>query len=311
MALSENTKDILSFGAHSRVQNKLAEHEEARAGLASAKQLQIQSAESANAALANLITVRKEAVASLQQIRRLAQHFSVRDRDLSELQIAADIELTLQRVEATITGAEIAENAVQGVTAGASAALGAWALSAATGGALTTGATVGLLSGLGVAPAAMATITGGSVAAGGALAGAAVIGSLAVIPAAAAVALVSHFKAGKKIKDIEAAIAEIQTETEKMRGRQILLANLQRRADEISVATQKAQEAFAAELRKALRSIFTFGFLSRWFKALRQFLRGNYFSRRDVQLIGPLLQIGEMLAKLIDQQILDKDGKVH
>lgn len=311
MALSDNTKDILSFGAHGRVQNKLEEHERALAELASEQRLQNECAGHVNAALAELVIARKNALSSLQQVRRLARHFSVRDRDLSELKIATQIELTLQRFEATLSGAEIAENALQGASAGASAALGVWALSAATGGALTTGASAALLTGIGATPAAMATITGGSVAASGALAGAAVVGGLAVIPAAAAVALVSHFKADKKIREIEDAIAEIRIETEKMQGRQILLANLRRRVDEISAATQKAQEAFAAELQKSLRRIFPLGFLSRWLKASRQFLGGSYFSRRDVEVIGPLLQIGEMLAKLIDQQILDKDGKVH
>jgi|GEM_PF-2676867 len=311
MALSENTKDILSFGAHGRVQNKLAEYEAVRADWANAQQLLNEFAESVNAALADLLVVRKNAVASLRQIRQLAQHFSVRDRDLSELQIATQIEITLQHVEATLTGAEIAESTLQGVSAGASAVLGVWALSAATGGALTSGATAGLLTGLGVAPVALTGVTAGSVVGGGALAGAAVVGSLAVIPATAAVALVSHFKAGKKIKEIEAAIAQIQIETEKIRGRQILLTNLQQRAAEIGMTTLKTQEAFTVELRSSLKRIFPWRFLSRCFKTLRRYLGGNYFSRRDVEAIAPLLQIAEMLAKLIDQKILDADGKVH
>ncbi len=311
MAISENTKDILSFGAHGRVQNKLAEYEEARADLFAAQQLLNECTESVNLALAELLVVRKKAITSLREIRRLAQHFSVRDRDLADMKIAGEIELALQHVEATLTGAEIAENTLQGVTTGASAALGVWALSAASGGAVATGATAGLLTGLGIAPAALAGITGGSVAAGGAVAGAAVIGSLAVIPAVAAVALVSHFRAGKKIKEIETALAEVRVEAAKNRARQTLLENMQRRANEIAGASVKTGETFAVELNRVQKRIFPLGLVSRWVKALRRLLGGNYFSRRDVEIIGPLLQLGEMLAKLIDQKILDEDGKVH
>lgn len=311
MPLSENTKDILSFGAHGRVQNKVGEYEAARADFFAAQQLQNQCIEGVNSALAELLAARENAIESLRQIRRLAKHFSVRDRDLTELKIAGEIELALQHVEATLTGAEIAENTVQGVTLGASTAFGAWALTAVGGSALSTGATAGLLTGLGIAPAAMSGITGASVAAGGAVAGAAVIGSLAVIPAAAAVALVSHFRAGKKIKEIEMAIAEIRVETEKIRARQMLLENMQRRAAEIAAATAKTAEAFVAELNRAQKRIFPFGIFSRWFKALREVLGGNYFSRRDVGVIGPLLQVAELLAKLIDQKILDDNGNVQ
>lgn len=311
MALSENTKDILSFGAHGRVQNKLAEYEEARADLLAAQQLQSARIESVNASLAELLAVRKKAIAALQQIRRLAQHFSVRDRDLTGWKIAGEIELALQHVEATLSGAEIAENTLQGVTAGASAALGAWALTAVGGGAVTTGVAAGLLTGLGIAPAAIAGVTGASVAAGGAVAGAAVIGSLVMIPAAAAVALVSHFRAGKKIKNIEAAIAEIRVETEKIRARQTLLKNMDCRAVEIATATEKTAHAFTRQLARAQKQLFRLGFFSRWFKGWRKLLGRNYFSRRDVAILSPLLQLAEMLAKLIDQKILDANGNVQ
>lgn len=310
MALSENTKDILSFGAHGRVQNKLAEHEEAHADLIAVVQLQTEFVEKVNSALADLLTVRRNAIESLRQIRSLAKHLSVRDRVLTELKISDSIEVALQHVEATLTGAEIAENALQGVTAGASAALGVWALSA-TGSGLAAGATAGLLTGLGIAPAAMAGFTGGSLAAGGAVAGAAVIGSVAVIPAAVAMAIASHFRAGKKIKEIEAAISEIRIETEKMRVGQMFLENMNRRSLEISAATEKTANTFRLELAGAKKRLFPLGFFSRWLKAVRKIFGFNYFSRHDVETIAPLLQIGEMLAKLIDQKILDEDGKVY
>lgn len=311
MAISENTKDILSFGAHGRVQNKLAEYENARTDFLSAQQLQNDCAEQVNSALAELLAVRKEALGGLRQIRQIAQHFSVRDRELVEFTVSREIAIALKQVEATLTDAEIAENTLHGVTTGASAALGVWALSAASGGAVATGATAGLLTGLGIAPAAMTGITGGTVAAGGAVAGAAAMGGLAVIPAVAAVALLSHFRAGKKIKEIETALAEIRVETAKIRARQMLLENIQRRANEVAGTTAKTAETFKVELVRALKRILPLGIFSRWLKALRRLCGGNYFSRHDVEVIAPVLQMAEMLAKLIDQKILDEDGKVH
>jgi hypothetical protein len=275
------------------------------------QQLQNACIANVNTSLADLLAVRQNAVASLRKIRRLAQHFTVRERALVEMRIAGEIDHALQHVEATLTAAEIAESTLQGVTAGGSAVLGAWALSAAAGGSLVSGATAGVLAGLGIVPAAVSGAAGVSVAAGGAVAGAAVLGSLVVIPAAAAVAVVSHFRAGKKIKEIETVIAQVRIEAKKVRARQMLLENMERRAVEITTATKKAAYAFSHELLRAHKRLFPLGFLSRWFKGLRKLLGGNYFSRRDVAILSPLLQLAELLAKLIDQQVLDGEGKVQ
>jgi len=299
MPLSDNTKDILSLGAHGRVQTKQAEYEMACHRLKAAHDELQSVAARVNRALSKLSDVRRHALTELAGIRRIAKHLNARERVLGDVQIAASAELALRRIDATLSEAELGESAITALSTGASTALGALAISAA-GGQLATGAAA-ILAGAGAAPAALT----------GMAASGAVIGGLAVLPAVAAMAIMSHARAGSKIREIETMIANVEKQRGEIISQQTILSAAQKRIAELSAAITKASETFAAELGFTVRRLCPFGRLSRLLKQLRRFFGGNYFSARDLEVIAPMLRIAELLAELIDQKVVDEQGNWH
>lgn len=298
MPLSDNTKDILSLGAHGRVQTKQAEYETACHRLKAAHDELQSVAARVNRALSKLSDVRRHALTELAGIRRIAKHLNARERVLGDVQIAASAELALRRIDATLSAAELGESAITALSTGASTALGALAISAA-GGQLATGAAI--LAGAGAAPAALTGVAASGV----------VIGGLALLPAVAAMAIMSHARAGSKIREIETMIANVEKQQGEIISQQTILSAAQKRIAELSAATTKGGETFAAELGFTVRRLYPFGRLSRLLKRLRRFFGGNYFSARDLEVIAPMLQIAELLAKLIDQKVVDEQGNWH
>ncbi len=303
MPLSDATKDILSFGAHSRVEDKRAElvglHDKLSAVLAERDAAIAQ----ANTATQHLIVAKTHAVDILRGISNISKHLKAADRSFSEQNAAMLPGPVLARVEAVLGESEIFANAKKGMAAGASLALGTWAL-AGTAGITSAGAA------LSASTAAFAGVGGASLIAGGAAAGTLALGSLVLLPAAAILAIFSHNSADKKIREIETEISKALIAIEESRGALLSVNHLERRAAEITQAIGKTAAVFEAEKQKCLERIYPFGIFSRMLKNIRKFLGGNFFSKYDLVMLMPLLNMARILAELIDQKILDEEGNL-
>lgn len=299
MPLSDNAKDILSFGAHGRVQAKLEEYETVRQEVLHWHAVLEEKIRDANALHERWLHVRHDAVSELIKIRDLVKHIRLRERTFSSSPVAESMSLALRHVETTLTDSELANAALGAASASASTLLGAIALGAA-GGSVATGTAAGALVGFGLVPA-----LAGASAAPAVAGGAALIGGIAVLPAAAAMAIFSHVKANKKVAEIERAIMELSQERAKIAGQQVLIQALQLRLEEINRATQKCSGTFALEFQRARRRLFPLGFLSRAWKRLRQILGLGYYGRGDLLVLSSVLQMAELLAGLIDLKVLE------
>lgn len=302
MPLSDAAKDILTFGAHSRVEDKRAELRELQQKLTEALAERDTAIAKANQAIEQLIAEKTQAILTLGKIRSISKQLQAAARNPSENSVAALPLPALSRLETLISDGEVIRHARAGVATGASLAIGTWAL----------GGGAGLVSAgaaLGASAAGFTTVGGGALVAGGAAAGLA-LGSLVLLPAAAILAIFSHNSADKKISEIENEIGKALIAFEESRGVLLTLNNLERRVTEVREAITKATAVFENERQKCLRRIYPLGVLSRALKGIRRFFGGNYFSKRDLNTLLPLLNMARILADLIDQKILDEEGNV-
>ena len=303
MPLSDAAKDILTFGAHSRVEDKRAELFDLQQKLDEALTERDAAITQANQAIEQLIAVKAQAIATLGGIRSISKQLRAAERNPSENSIATLPLPNLSRLETLISDGEVMAHARAGVATGASLAMGTWALGGGAG-------LAGAGAALGASAAGLTTVGGGALVAGGAAAGALALGSLVLLPAAAILAIFSHNSADKKISEIETEIGKALIAFEESRGVLLSVNNLGRRVREVNEAIAKASLVFENEKQKCLRRIYPFGVLSRALKAIRRFFGGNYFSKRDLDTLLPLLNMARILADLIDQKILDEKGNV-
>lgn len=307
MPLSDATKDILSFGAHSRVEDKRAELRDLQQKLTDALAQRDAAIVQANSAIERLIVAKKNAVDILRGISHISKHLKAAERTFSEVQAAAQSQPVISRIEAVLSEAEIIGHAKKGMATAASLALGTWALAGTAG---ITGAGAALSASTAVmTQTALAGIGGGALA-GGAAAGVLALGGLVLIPAAAILAIFSHNSADTKIREIEVEIGKGLVALEESRGAMLSVNNLEHRAAEVTDAIAKTSAIFEGEKQKCLKKLYPLGSVSRAMRAIRKFFGGNYFSERDLDTLLPLLHMARILADLIDQKILDAEGNV-
>lgn len=302
-------KNIVSFGAKGRIEKKLAEYEETMDGFNQLLQQVEVERETVNGALERLIETKRQALLSLKSISRISSNLSSRDRDLVESYTGLQLSYSFDQVSQTISAGDIAISSAKGMGAGVSTALGAWAI-VGTFGTASTGTVITSLSGAAMTNATLAYLGGGSLAAGGGgiAAGTAVLGGLVVIPALVLTGVFSHVMAHKKIKEIEEKEYEIVKAMEECHQALTCFDLIVKRSDEIIQGVQVARMTFETELERVYRLIYPH-ILSRFIKATRKFFGGRYFSPNDLEHVAFIGEVASSLARIIDQKILDANGK--
>ena len=166
MGFGSFLKNVVTFGANSRIERKVVEYEEM---VAAFNQL-IQQVETGRKAmggtLERVIDTKSQALLSLKSITRISSNLSPRDRNLAETFGGAQLSLSFDQINQTITSGEIATNSAKGVGAGVSTALGAWAIVGSFGTA-STGTAISAVYGTAATNATLAFFGGGSLATGG------------------------------------------------------------------------------------------------------------------------------------------------
>ncbi|MCL4822618.1 MAG: hypothetical protein KJZ57_00245 [Anaerolineales bacterium] len=304
-------RQALTFGAAGRVEKAWHEYEgvvqEARALAIQVEQLRV----AANDRLEQLVRVKVASLPALKRIRKIARNLSARDRVyVPEIAGEEAPEVALAQVEDTLSAGMAALNAAKGMKAGASTALGAWAL-AQTFAAASTGTAISGLSGAAASSATLAWFGGGSLAAGGLgmAGGAAVLGGIVAVPTLGIMALLAHRQANRRIAEIEKESARLESAMDDMRKLELVVR--------IGVV-EKSREAYDQEYFTTYRQLFPRG----WFSKARRWARkrlwelsrgrwgGSYFREDEVRNIGKLLQIAAEFAKILDQRVFTHDGTV-
>lgn len=301
-------QNIVTFGASGRIEKKLAEFETLQMEYEQCYQRTEEKRIQANSAMEKLIHTKLSAVESLKAIQKISQNLKGKERDILHQQVGEELQLVeFDRVEETITAADTAIHLAKGASVGVGTALGAWALVSSIGTA-STGTAIASLTGAAATNATLAWFGGGALAMGGGgmAAGTAVLGGIVAIPALALAGVFSHLKANKQIKEIENQMLNIARTIEQINDNLLRLEVVERRTLEVTLAIQKAEEAFLHELKVVYKQIYPYSFLSKWLKSLRKLLlRKPYFSKHDLQHIAFVGGIAHELAILIDTKIFE------
>lgn len=301
-------KNLVTFGAHGRIERKLEEFEELKADYESLYRQMESKREDVNKTLKQVIKVKVKAVKSLSKIKKVTKNIKGKEREFVYHHVGNEFEaVDFQFIDQTISAGEIAMSATKGVSAGVGTALGAWAL-VSTFGSASTGAALAGLGGAAATNATLAWFGGGAIAAGGGgvAAGTAVLGGIVAIPAIALLGVFSHLNANKKITEIEREMNKIVRYMDEMEANLLKLRLIEDRSDELIESIEKAREVFNHELKRTLRELNRIFILSKLFRWTRKHIfRRNYYSQADVQKIGYIGGIAKDFAVLIDTPVFE------
>jgi len=255
MSIGDTAKNILSFGARGRVKRKQEAFDDVRVQLENAIKDLEAARTKANQGVQMLVTAKENGVETLKMIRRISRSLATKDRKLGESDIRAVEVVGAEKIDETISNADLANSAARGVSAGASTALGTWAL-VGTYGTASTGTAISGLSGAAASNAILAWLGGGSLAAGGGgmAVGTAMLGGVVLVPTAIILAIFSHLSANKKIREIEERVAQALAAIEQSRGTQLMLEGLGRRIEELIRSNREGTIHFSYRIGECVQT---------------------------------------------------------
>lgn len=302
-------KKIITFGASSRIENKVEKFEELKEQYELLYDNMEQKRSQLNEELNFLVKEKVEAIKSLKKISIISKNIQQKERDVLYSKFNNELEqVNFGIITETIETGEMAFNAAKGVSAGVSSALGAWALVSSLGTA-STGTAIGTLSGAAATNATLAWFGGGALAAGGGgmAAGTAILGGIVVIPALTLVGVFSHVQANKKIREIEKQMNEIIVSMDQLQANILKMELIGKRAGEILVSLQKTKVVFDDEIEKVYKIIYPTPVISKLIKWTRKnIFRKNYFSTKNLEQIQYIGSLATDFAILIDTKIFDE-----
>jgi len=307
-------KNIITFGAAGRVDS---EQEDLDRQISEFRELENrvdQHKTSMQGQIERLVKTKVSAIGSLGRLRELSRNLSVRERDLAERDFSQGDELALKGLDVAVTtlsAGETAINAAKSLGAGASTALGAWALVGAYGTA-STGTAIATLSGAAATNATLAALGGGSLAAGGGgiAAGGAVLGGLITIPALLGLAAFNHHSANKKIAAMREYSLQVVHATESNQKALLIIDLAAHRASELAEATIRAESAFLHQFEAVRKKLFPRGVFSKLWRHLRQLFGGRFFNTAEVSEIAYIGNVASQLARIVDVKVFESDGSV-
>lgn len=302
MGFAKSVKNIVTFGASGRVDNKLEEFYKLKSNYENLYFKMENKRQQVNKTLEKLIDVKVECVNSLRKIPQLSKNLQGKERNFLSNKIGNEVELVdLTRVKNIITVADMALNASKGISVGVGSAVGAWAL-VSTFGTASTGTAIVTLSGAAATNATLAWLGGGAIAAGGGgmVVGTFVLGGIVAIPALIIAGVFSHIKASKQISEIEEKMNEVIEAQDAILSNLAKLDVLDRRSIELIESLTKEKEVFDAQFKIVYQKIYPSVF-SKLFKSIRKYiLRKKYFSPQDLTQISYIGGLATSFAILVD-----------
>jgi hypothetical protein len=312
MEVAELFKDIVTFGAAGRVEAAEKRYESIVDEYQRLEgRVEVRRAE-AESTFKLLVEEKQACVIELARLREISRNLSAREREFSAEAVREQPpSIGLARIESTLTAADAAKSAAHGAVAGASTAMGAWALAGAFANA-STGAAIANLSGAAAQSATLAFFGGGSLAAGGfgVAGGAAALSAIVALPALAVMAAFSHNRANKDIARFEEESVKIQDAMDAYLKLELLIQLSERRASELHRVLGKARDAFVHQYNATYQRLFRWAWLSKAWRWLRRLFGGSYFKAHEVVEVQELIQVAAAFAQLIDQRVFEPDGSV-
>ncbi|TWT27728.1 hypothetical protein [Planomicrobium sp. CPCC 101110] len=303
-------KNIVSFGAHGRIERKIEENDDLQSKYQQLHAKMEDKRIQVNDKLEEVIEAKIAAVKSLKKISKLSKNLQSKERDIVDQKFENSMgTANFNQIDATITAGTMAMNASKGLSTGVGTAVGAWAL-ASTFGTASTGTALAGLSGAAATNATLAWFGGGALAAGGGgmAAGTAVIGGLVAIPALALTGVISHIQANKKITEIEKNMAEVIKLMDQVQANILKMDLINKRSEELILSLEKSNQVFEEEFQKVFKEIYRVPFISRSVKWMRKtLLRRNYFSKKDYENIAYIGGIASNFALLIDTKVFEEE----
>ncbi|WP_442603622.1 hypothetical protein [Paenibacillus sp. KN14-4R] len=284
-------KNILTLGAHGRVQKKMEEYRNLRSKYQAKYNLMEMRRSRVNRTLQKVIDLKVSASKSLEKWRYLSKDFQMTEKSINLNQVSHKFDY----IDQTLNAYNIAVNAAAGITSGVGTAVGAWALVSALGSA-STGTAIASLSGIAATNATLAWFGGGALAVGGGgmAAGSVVLGGLVLLPALAVLGVFSHMSANKKIKEIENEMEEMLSNMIKIKANLKILLQTERKAQKLIRKLENNTKAFDLELERTQKKLQgKIGVLTK----VVYFLRCCF--------TGFIDELGKDLAKLINTPVLD------
>lgn len=301
-------KNVVTFGASTRIDSKVEEFEDLQYEYESLYQKMESKKESVNEILEKVVKIKVKSVKSLNKINKISKNLKGKDREFVYRSLGTDLEIVdFSQIESTLNAAKIAMNTTKSISSGIGTALGTWAL-VSTFGTASTGTAIAGLSGVAATNATLAWLGGGAVAAGGGgiAVGTAVLGGLVAIPALALTGIFSHVQANKKIKEIEKQMNKVIKAIDQIHSNIFQLDLINERSEELIISLDKANDVFIQEFKRTYKEIYKIPILSKALKWTRKnILRRNYFSKKDFENIAYIGGIASDFAILIDTKVFE------
>ncbi|PGN04342.1 hypothetical protein [Priestia megaterium] len=301
-------KKIVTFGASSRIENKIEKFVELKEQYELLYERMEQKRIQLNEELNLLVEEKVEAIKSLKKISIISNNIQQKKRSILYSEFGDGLEqINFGLITDTIDAGEMALNTAKGASAGVSSALGAWAL-VSTLGTASTGTAIGTLSGAAATNATLAWFGGGALAAGGGgmAAGTVILGGIVVIPALTLVGVFNHVQANKKIKEIEKQMNEVVASIDQLQANILKIELIRKRSREVLVSLQKTRKVFESEIEKVYKIIYPNAVISKSIKwTKKNLIRQNYFSTKDLEQIQYIGSLATDFAMLIDTKIFE------
>lgn len=304
MSIKDIALNVATLGAHQRVKNETATYESILKEYNELTERHEERRVEINTLFEEVIAVKKTAILELSKMKKMTENLNVKQRE----QIATKLETqeySLEKIDASLKAGEMAISATKGVFAGASTALGAWAL-IGTYGVASTGTAISTLSGVAASNAMLAWLGGGSIAAGGGgiAAGTAVLGGLIAVPILAVTGMFQHLAANKKIKELKEEELKIVEQMDAIEKNMLAFEALEKRAKELIDTIRKGVEAFNSTYAISYKALYPLGFMSRFFMRVRKAFIKKMFTDEDLAQIQAVGKAAGFVLKMVDSPVL-------
>lgn len=304
MSVKDVVLNIATLGAHHRIQKATEHYEDRLDELKDLNALHEKRKEDINTLFHDVIEVKKAAIIELRKVKKITDALNVKQRQEIDHHLEGQ-DYSLDKIDSSMKAGEMAISATKGAVAGASTALGAWAL-VGTFGVASTGTAIGTLSGAAATNAILAWFGGGSLAAGGGgiAAGTAVLGGLVAIPVIAITGIFQHLTANKKIKRLKEEEIKIIELIDQIKKNLLAFDAIELRCKELIESITKALEAFEVIYQTSYKEIYPLGFISKVFKSIKKIFTKKYFSQKNIKQIQILGETTSHILKIVDSPVL-------
>ncbi len=279
--IGNTTANIVTLGGHSRVQDAIEEYNIEYQNYLRFRQLASKAVKQSNMTIEEIGRKAKFAISVINDSQTVlgkltnSTNFKSSYGDRGELS-------SITRVKHVNVNLDSAMSMAKGTASSAAFTMGSWALVSMIGTA-STGTAIGSLSGVAAYNATLAWFGGGSLATGGAgmFGGGLVLGGLASAP----MVIYSSWKAHSNANDINKEIEKIRPKLVKIEEEFKVISDKANQVKAYHDQFKKSLDQLLAVKESVYKSLFPLGRINNAIRWLREYFGGNYYNKKEVDLI--------------------------